>query len=742
MTNYQNIPAELTELRQWVIAYDDKKPRNPKNGNLANVTDPNTWGSFEDAVRANAPKIGFVLTPWDPYAIIDLDDKPEKPCTDEQRQLHRAILTHVVSYTERSTSGSGYHIVCKGTIPAALHRDNVEVYNHSRYMIFTGDVVRPMEIVNCQPILDRMYSQMYIAPTRIDYEDQDEIHSDTEIVEMASSAINGAKFLDLCRGEWERYYTSRSEADLALMSMLTFYSPSNEQVKRIFRLTELAQRDKVLKNDKYLKFTIDRCRTTQETNRVEIEEISTDNIAIKPTYEAPAPIRPAMAVTPEDRFEFPSGLIGEVATYIYSSAHRPIKKVALAAALALISGIAGRTYNYSNTGLNQYLVVCADTGSGKEDGAKGIDRLISALTKRIPTADSFAGPANFSSGQAIIRSLDKQKCFFSVMGEFGLTMSRITDPRSSGADKTFHKVLLDLYSKSGWDQFMRPSVYADSDKNTQNIRAPNVTILGDTTPDTFYSRLTTANIADGLLPRFLIFNYRGKRPKRNPNAAHPPSEVLVDKLAALVTKALSSEQENKLQTVGCDEDAAAYLDRFDEFCDDQINMDGANSACKQLWNRAHLKALKLAALLAIGENMYKPIISRANAIFAVQLVTEDVSEMLQNFESGIIAGAEVKRESIILDFCREYMEMDMRRRLSFFKNTEVAKLNIIPLGYLRKRVRSLSEFNESGDLNRTLDNALKGLIAMGELSIVSQHQLAEHKITVRVDAYKLNDKFA
>lgn len=741
--SYNNIPFELTELKQWVVAYDDKKPRNPRTGRLASVTDSASWGTFAEAINANAPTIGFVLTPWDPYTIIDLDDKEEKPCTEDQRKLHNSILCNVPSYIERSTSGRGYHIVCKGIIPAAVHRDNVEIYSHSRYMIFTGNAVQNVPIADCQAILDNMYKQMYVEPTRINYEDQEEVVSDAEIVEMASNAYNGQKFDELCRGEWQHMYSSQSEADLALISMLTFYSPSDEQVKRLFRMTELAHRDKAIKNDKYLNFTIGRARTTQAVEPVEIEEIP---IHLEGSTHTPEPIpqnvQPAPSIMVEDdNFIFPSGLVGEIAQYIYSSAQRPIKKVALAAALGLMSGIIGRSFNYSKSGLNQYIVLCADTGSGKEDGSKGIDRLIHALAESIPAAEQFAGPANFASGQAMIKQLDKQKCFFSVMGEFGLTMARITDPKSSGPDKAFHRVLLDLYSKSGWNQYMRPSVYADADKNTQTIRSPNVTIIGDTTPDTFYGRLTTANIADGLLPRFLIFNYKGKRPRRNENAGHPPSDMLMEKLKALTTIALSCEQNSTVREVGCNQDAQQYLNRFDIYCDDEINSDGANSACKQLWNRAHLKALKLSAILAIGDNMHKPIISIQNAQYAVKLVCEDVKDMMDNFDNGVIAGTEVKRESIILEACHDYLQMDYRKRLSYIKNTNVAKLNIVPIGFLRRRVRSMSEFQENNNIGQALDNALKALVAMGDLQQVSQAQLIEQGIKTRMDAYTVVSKY-
>ena len=79
-----SIPEELTLLVQWVVwnGIDNGKkikkvPVDPKTGKPASVSDPSTWGSFEQAVSAYQERgysgIGFVFTKNDPYVGIDLD---------------------------------------------------------------------------------------------------------------------------------------------------------------------------------------------------------------------------------------------------------------------------------------------------------------------------------------------------------------------------------------------------------------------------------------------------------------------------------------------------------------------------------------------------------------------------------------------------------------------------------------------------------------------------------------------
>lgn len=188
----------------------------------------------------------------------------------------------------------------------------------------------------------------------------------------------------------------------------------------------------------------------------------------------------------EDPITLPPGLMGEVADYIYRSAVRPVKEVSLAAAIGLLAGVAGRSFNISGTGLNQYVMLLAKTGTGKEGAASGIDALFNAVSKKVPVADQFLGPRQFASGQAMVRLLTEKPCFVSVLGEFGLTLKQICDPRANGSQIELKRVLLELYSKSGHNSVLRQAVYSDNNKNVGLVNAPAVTLLGETTPEAFF----------------------------------------------------------------------------------------------------------------------------------------------------------------------------------------------------------------------------------------------------------------
>ena len=144
---------------------------------------------------------------------------------------------------------------------------------------------------------------------------------------------------------------------------------------------------------------------------------------------------------------FPPGLVGDLSRYFYATAIRPVPEVALAAALAITAGVCGRSYNISGAGLNQYIVLLAKTGSGKEGALSGIDRLLAAVRPQLPMVDQFLGPAVFSSGQALIKVLSERPCFASVLGEFGLTLQQLSDHRANASQPEMRPVAT---SSLGW----------------------------------------------------------------------------------------------------------------------------------------------------------------------------------------------------------------------------------------------------------------------------------------------------
>lgn len=297
---WANIPEELKKRPQWVVSGASKAPLYLKNEEVigAKSTDPATWMSFNDAcklacdnrdlitkhtdkhgieVKQQGYSIGYMLSAEDPFTCIDLDVKDSTNCKDaskwttpDQYDRYWAMVQAFNSYTETSRSGKGLHIWVRGNIGVGCRREGVEVYSQERFIVCTGHRLEAKPIVEAQALLDNMVSQMRGtgASERFQLVELEEDEPDEVVIDRAMSAGNGQKFNELCMGRWQQFgFPSQSEADLALMSMFCFYSESNEQCRRLFRMSELGKREKAITDNKYLNSTLKLIRTRQEKEK-------------------------------------------------------------------------------------------------------------------------------------------------------------------------------------------------------------------------------------------------------------------------------------------------------------------------------------------------------------------------------------------------------------------------------------------------------------------------------------------
>jgi AAA domain/Family of unknown function (DUF5681) len=194
---------------------------------------------------------------------IDLDVKPDTSA--EERSRHDAIVEQFDTYTERSQSGNGMHLWCMGKIGRGRKRDGIEVYSQERFIACTGNVVQHRLIADRKELLTNMVAQMpEKAADTVLADDRAAELSDNALWDRAHAASNAQKFRDLCAGNWTKYgFPSQSEADLALMSIFTFYSRNNEQCRRLFRCTQLGARAKAQDDDRHLDYMLKLIRARQ-----------------------------------------------------------------------------------------------------------------------------------------------------------------------------------------------------------------------------------------------------------------------------------------------------------------------------------------------------------------------------------------------------------------------------------------------------------------------------------------------
>ena len=289
----ENIPESMKIKKQWVafkIRNGKKIPIDPKTHETASISDPNTWGTFEQAARlvgqGICPAVGYAMTEDDKLVFVDVDYHPEKCKSEEEKEelkkkcdaLIRAI-TPFNTYMETSLSGTGVHLLARGSINPELATGEsetwpVEIYGNTdkRFIIMTGHKLNDHDIEDSDFTMGAInnFHKNYFPPKStssaytfspssatqttqtggtgspakpVILPIEEPIRSDDEVVQLI---LKDKKAELLWNGNWEQVlnesghqqYSSQHYADCALIRKLVFYTGNcPKQVDRLFRLS-------------------------------------------------------------------------------------------------------------------------------------------------------------------------------------------------------------------------------------------------------------------------------------------------------------------------------------------------------------------------------------------------------------------------------------------------------------------------------------------------------------------------
>lgn len=593
----------------------------------------------------------------------------------------------------------------------------------------------------------------------------DGVLTDMQLIETGLAASNGDKFRALCRGEWrELGYPSQSEADLSLMSMLAFYSRDDEQCIRVFKLTELGKREKAQRTD-YLVRTLRSIRRRQyrENKAIEIamavdpqltqiteqlKEVADDHTGGPETVEDQAALSEVRALTglaagdtrPVDRITgqpvdlsvldglhdcwMAPGRMGRLVNWILSASYLPVYEIAESAAIGLAAGICGRAWNIPGSGLNMYILLVAKSAIGKEALHSSISKIQTAVMKHNPGIANFISFDEHASGQGLLRAVAERPSHVAVMGEFGRRLKAITT-RDEGPLATYRTYLTNLYQKSGQGSSAGGLRYSDNEKNVSINGAIAFSLVGETTPGTFYESLDTTVMEDGFLSRFLTISYDGDRPAKNDNISNDLTPELLEYITQLSIHASKLNSINQVCMVEFDEPAANLLQTFDLKCDGEIRKTN-DEAYRQAWNRAALKARRMAALCAVMENYIAPKGTLEMARWAINLVQMDIDNFITKLESGDIGNDDTTRTNSIIEAIRAFIYGKERYRsingrpLLIETENRLRQNGVITGAAIKYRCRGKSAFKTHRGINTEIENMLDNLVKTGSLFKLSE----------------------
>lgn len=264
----QNCPPTLRDEKKFVavkLTWNPTKgkfsklPINPQTGGAAQVNNPETWSSFEEA-NAALDKfrikggIGYILTGDDNIVGIDLDLDPQ---THQLTDAGKEILNKLKgkTYIEYSASGA-VHIFGFGEKPGDAARglgdSTLEMYGSSaagnRSLMLTGKVYgnKAVPICDIQKEINEIYNTYFKRPENVKTAapERPTVLGEREVLNKLQTASNSGKFNALMAGDTSMHHGDYSQADLALCTMIAFYTRDKYIIDNIYRRSGLYSAEK------------------------------------------------------------------------------------------------------------------------------------------------------------------------------------------------------------------------------------------------------------------------------------------------------------------------------------------------------------------------------------------------------------------------------------------------------------------------------------------------------------------
>lgn len=583
-----DVPTQLTSLPQWLTwRYEDdtKKPN-------CRWKDPESWVSYTDI--QGFEKIGFVFTDKDDLCGVDLDGCINAGGFYEPWSIEILQKFWGVAYAEISPSGTGVKLWTRAKKPdwakcqhkfQTENRQQIECYDQGRWFAVTGQAIEGYtEIGDGQEALDWLCEKyLKTEPKKV---------SSVPTLRFSSSRLIDRVREYVANAERPSEGGRNNAAFRLAGHLFAFVQPDGE------RLSESEVLEWVMTWNMSLPVPMSEIEIQAVVNSAarngtprEDKEASVmvndypevDLSRLLKQDEEP------LDMTDEEFCEMmvpKSGMLRMIFDYYCDMAYRKSNVMGLAVAVSVCQTLYGRKIrSHTDMRTNDYNVVLAPTGSGKEACEATVSKLLSQA------AGSHLFPSTIASGNGLAKLLHATPCGIWVCDEFGKVLQAVLDRKGNYHLKEIGNNLLKLYGKS--NGIWGGSAHSDGIRN--QVNQPHLVVLGLSTSSTVFASVSNENVSDGLLGRIAFWPVQDRpEPKDEVEIAEIPELLLqsVKQWSAFVPGGNLGEQNPNPVTIrmACDANA-----RWTSHAKDIDNkMRGEPEARAAIWARVAGRSMKLA----------------------------------------------------------------------------------------------------------------------------------------------------
>lgn len=361
------------------------------------------------------------------------------------------------------------------------------------------------------------------------------------------------------------------------------------------------------------------------------------------------------AVEDGDELEYlfsPSGMVGELYKWIADTAPCPQPLVNLGAALVAAGTLVGPKYAMGKTRSNLMAAGLADSSAGKNHAQDAVKELFIEAG-----IDDLYGGNDVTSDSAICNVLERapnnQTMF--MMDEFGHILGTLASGAKSSAHLgTVLPTLMKLYSSA----HTKYTGKAKADEDPVSLYNPHVCVWGTSTPKKAFGALHEDQVEDGFIPRLLWF-VSEKLVKYEPGKEKPAPHNLIEWASAMATKTMTfnddtddireSTKARPTEVKVSDGAMAIFQDYLDRIFEMRQKMHRKGDSMHSMWGKVGENANKIAMILAVGENMDRPVVSPANMDYAVRLIDFLTSTFIKRLRREVFSDIQQKDKNKLVE---------------------------------------------------------------------------------------------
>lgn len=331
--------------------------------------------------------------------------------------------------------------------------------------------------------------------------------------------------------------------------------------------------------------------------------------------------------TASNPFPLPfEGIMTKAVNNALECAHKPQPALTtLAILVGMASALSGNFHLSDGTRLNLYGLGVAETGEGKE--------MVGRTAENAAYSSGALLLGKPASGQGLEDALVDTQGMLIRVDEVGHMLQSMNHAKAAPYSIELNENLLKLYSCGSGRYATRIKANSKGTKPPRVLNNPCLSFIGFTTPAALAKGLSLANIEQGLLGRFLFVEGERGVNQRRANATLQINNELFD--AFKLELEFNDDLTNFSNTEVLESpEATVKLDELMTFFGHESTKADTPEA-RALLKRSYEKVVRIAGVLAVWDEPFKPVISVAHINWAEKLVRYS-NEALLNFAANKI----------------------------------------------------------------------------------------------------------